>query len=65
MMNKILEKIVEPSRIEVGSIFLLKIKVDRVKSYKLATETNENLILESGENLITEGDYYEESNWIN
>lgn len=62
MMTKILEKIVEPSRIEVGSIFLLKIKVERIKSHDLITETNENLILESGENLITEGDYYEESN---
>lgn len=61
-MTKILEKIIEPSRIEVGSIFLLKIKVDRVKSHDLITEINESLILENGENLITEGDYYEESN---
>lgn len=64
-MTKILEKIVEPSRVETGSIFLLKIKVDRVKSHNLITEANENFILENGENLITEGDYYEESKWIN
>ena len=60
-MTKIVEKIVEPSRIETGSIFLLKIKVEKVKSYNLITETNEDLILENGKNLITEGDYYEES----
>lgn len=58
-MTKILEKIVEPSRIELGSVFLLKIKVDRVKSYNLITETNEELVLENNENLITEGEYYE------
>ena len=58
-MSKILEKIIEPSRIEVGSVFLLKVKVERIKSYSLITEAEDNIILETGENLITEGDYYE------
>lgn len=58
-MTKILEKIVEPSRIEVGSFFLLKVKVERVQSYNLMTENEENIALETGENIITEGDYYE------
>lgn len=58
-MSKILEKIIEPSKIFVGSSFLLKIKVERIKSYDLVTEAEKNIMLESGENLITEGDYYE------
>lgn len=58
-MSKILEKIVEPSKIYVGSTFLLKIKVERIRSYNLVTEAEDNILLESGENLITEGDYYE------
>lgn len=33
-MNKIIEKIVEPSKIEVGSVFLLKIKAIRYLTYK-------------------------------
>lgn len=32
-MNKIMEKILEPSRIEVGSIFKLKIKAIRYAIY--------------------------------
>lgn len=32
-MNKIVEKILEPSRIEVGSTFKLKIKAIRYMSY--------------------------------
>lgn len=32
-MHKIVEKLVEPSRIEVGSIFKLKIKAIRYMSY--------------------------------
>ena len=32
-MTKILEKIVEPSKIEVGSTFLLKIKAIRYMTY--------------------------------
>ena len=58
MANKILETLIEPSRIEVGSTFLLKVKVQFVQSYQLITENNEKLISESGDNLITEGDYY-------
>ena len=58
MANKILETLIEPSRIEVGSTFLLKVKVQFVQSYQLITEDNEKLISESGDNLITEGDYY-------
>ena len=59
MPSKIIEKIVEPSKIEVGSSFLLKIKVQFIPSYQLITETSDNIITETGENLITEGDYYE------
>ena len=33
-MNKIIDKITEPSRIEVGSSFLLKIKAIRYATYK-------------------------------
>lgn len=59
MANKILETLVEPSRIEVGSTFLLKVKIQFTRSYQLITENNENLITESEDTLITEGDYYE------
>ena len=59
MPNKILETLVEPSRIEVSSNFLLKVKVQFVQSYQLITENNDSLITETGDNLITEGDYYE------
>lgn len=58
-MSKIIDKIIEPSRIEVGSIFKLKIKVERILSYQLVTEFNEDIILENGDFLMTEGDYYE------
>lgn len=60
-MSKILEKILEFSgdKIYTNSNFLLKIKVERIKSYNLITEAEDNILLESGENLITEGDYYE------
>ena len=57
-MSKILEKIIEPSRIEVGSTFKLKIRVERIPSYQLVTESNDNIVLENGDDLITEGDYY-------
>lgn len=40
-MNKIVEKIVEPSRIDVGSIFKLKIKAIRYMSY---TEMKERTV---------------------
>ena len=59
MANKILETLVEPAKIEVGSTFLLKVKIKFTESYQLVTENNENLITEVGDNLITEGDYYE------
>ena len=59
MANKILETLVEPSHIEVGSTFLLKVKIQFTPSYQLVTENNDNLITEIGDTLITEGDYYE------
>lgn len=59
MANKILETIVEPSKIIVGSTFLIKVKVDLIESYQLITEQGDHLIMENGDNLITEGDYYE------
>lgn len=59
MANKILETIVEPSKIIVGSTFLIKVKVDLIESYQLTTEQGDHLIMENGDNLITEGDYYE------
>lgn len=59
MANKILETLVEPAHIEVGSTFLLKVKIQFTPSYQLITENNDNIITESGDNLITEGDYYE------
>lgn len=57
MANKILETLVEPAKIEVGSTFLLKVQF--VQSYQIITENSDNLITETGDNLITEGDYYE------
>lgn len=59
MPSKILEKIVEPNKIVVGSTFLLKIKVQFIQSYQLVTETDDNIITEAGDILITEGDFYE------
>lgn len=59
MANKILETLVEPAHIEVGSTFLLKVKIQFTPSYQLVTENNDNLITEIGDTLITEGDYYE------
>lgn len=59
MANKIIEKIIEPTKVEVGSNFLLKIKVQFIPSCQLITETSDNIITETGENLITEGDFYE------
>ena len=60
MANKILETIVEPSKIVVGSTFLIKVKVDLIESYQLITEKEDHLIMETGENIITEGDFYNE-----
>lgn len=59
MANKILEALVEPAHIEVGSTFLLKVKIQFTPSYQLVTETSNNLITEAGDTFITEGDYYE------
>lgn len=59
MANKILETLVEPSYIEVGSTFLLKVKIQFTPSYNLITENEDNLISEAGDTIITEGDYYE------
>ena len=59
MANKILETLVEPSHIEVNSTFLLKVKIQFTPSYQLATENNDNIITETGDTFITEGDYYE------
>lgn len=59
MANKILETLVEPSHIEVGSTFLLKVKIQFTPSYNLITENEDNLITEAGDTFITEGDYYE------
>lgn len=59
MPNKIIEKIVEPSKIIVGSNFLIKVKVQFTPSYNLITENNDCLITEDGNTLFTEGDYYE------
>lgn len=59
MPNKIIEKIVEPSKIIVGSNFLIKVKVQFTPSYQLVTENNNYLITEDGNTLFTEGDYYE------
>ena len=43
-MNKIAEKIVEPSKIEVGSTFLLKIKAIRYLTFnELKTKTFEEV----------------------
>lgn len=60
MANKILETIVEPSKIIVGSTFLIKVKVDLIESYQLITEKEDHLIMETGENILTEGDFYNE-----
>lgn len=64
MANKILETLVEPAHIEVGSTFLLKVKIQFTPSYNLITEDGYDLVTETGDNLITEGDYYngQESN---
>ena len=55
-MSKIVEKIVEPDKIYVGSIFKIKIKVkDSYEEYRdVITENEKNIITEDGKNLITE-----------
>lgn len=59
MANKILEVIVEPTKLYVGDKFRLKVKVQFTASYALITQNNENIITEDGNQLITNGDYYE------
>ena len=59
MVNKILEVIVEPTKPYVGDKFRLKVKVQFTASYALITQNNENIITEDGNQIITNGDYYE------
>lgn len=55
-MLKIIEKILEPTKIEVGSSFLLKIKVEDnyFKRRKIISEDNKVLITEDGKKIRTE-----------
>lgn len=55
-MARITEKIVEPSRIEVGSVFKIKIKVDDVLANKrnFVTENLRKIITEDGNSIRTE-----------
>ena len=56
-MARIIEKIVEPSRIEVGSLFKIKVKVfDILTSKKI-------LITERGNKIITEDGKLIRSEW--
>ena len=59
MVNKILEVIVEPTKMYVGDKFRLKVKVQFTPSYALITQDENNIITEDGNQIITEGDYYE------
>lgn len=59
MENKILEVIVEPTKLYVGDKFRLKVKVQFTPSYALVTQDNNNITTENGDQIITEGDYYE------
>ena len=56
-MNKIIEKIVEPNKIEVGSTFLLKIKVKDILTSK------KMLVTEQGKSIITEDNKPIRSEW--
>ena len=55
-MASIIEKIVEPSKIYVGSTFKIKIKVDRDYSFvnEVTTENNLEIITENANNIRTE-----------
>lgn len=56
MASKIIEKIVEPSKIYIGDKFTLKIKVRDaipIKQY-ITTENRQNLITEDNKKIITE-----------
>lgn len=56
MQNKIAEILIEPVKIYVGSIFLLKIKIeDELLNKKyIATKENKILITENGKKIKTE-----------
>lgn len=56
MSSKIIEKILEPSKIHVGSKFLLKIKVQDEYNIisSIVTEDGKKLITEDGKSLRTE-----------
>ena len=56
-MNKIIEKIVEPSKIEIGSTFLLKVKVKDILTSK------KMLVTEQGKSLVTEDNKPIRSEW--
>lgn len=55
-MIKIIDKVVEPSRIETGSFFKLKIKIEDDDLYKktLITENGLKVITESNDIIRTE-----------
>ena len=59
MANKILEVIVEPTKLYVGDKFRLKVKVQFTPSYALITQDENNIITEDENQIITQGDYYE------
>ena len=59
MPNKIKEIIVEPTKMVVGSAFRIKIKVQFTPSYAFITQDENNIITEGGDQIITNGDYYE------
>ena len=56
-MNKIVEKIVEPNKIEVGSTFLLKVKVKDILTSK------KMLITEQGKSIFTEDNKPIRTDW--
>lgn len=55
-MSRIIEKIVEPTKIYVGSTFKLKIKVqdDYLQYRQIITENGKILITEDGKQISTE-----------
>lgn len=55
-MARIIEKIVEPSRIEVGSLFKIKVKVEDILTSKkiFITERGIKLITEDGKLIRSE-----------
>lgn len=55
---KILETIVEPSKVYVNSKFTLKIKIEgseyRLKKYFILENSNKKIVTEDGKKIITE-----------